>query len=70
VKKERYFRCSCCNKVASEDIASDIFELNTSLYFRIDPRDSSKMYCSECIEQIQQTLFDFSDEVVFQEDEE
>lgn len=62
-KKERNFRCSCCNKVASKDIATDLFELNPELYFKVDPHDITAMLCSECIDIINATVSEFDDEI-------
>ena len=62
--KERNFRCSCCNQVSSDDIASDPFEYNPRLYFSSDPRDPSRLYCSECVGQIAELLRDFREEEI------
>lgn len=64
--KERNLRCSCCNKVASDDIATDLFELDTQLYFRQDPRDPTSILCSECIEVINESVREFEEEIIYE----
>lgn len=66
-KTERNFRCSCCNKVASDDISSDPFELDSNLYFRKDPHDETNMLCSDCIESINDASREFDDKIVFED---
>lgn len=67
--KQRNFRCSCCNKVASEDIASDIFEWDSRLFFKEDLKDRTRILCSECIDIINATVSEFEETTSLDEDE-
>lgn len=53
-----HFRCSICNKVSMEEIATEIGDF-TSNNFTHDPKDKSQFICIDCHDAIEDVRYDY-----------
>lgn len=55
-----YLRCSYCNSVCAEEIASETGSYIPGLIILPDPRDDTKMICEQCTDIVMETNSEFS----------
>ena len=59
----RYHRCTICNKTDNDDAINDLDDFTLST-FVADPTDPNFDICMECLEGIQDALFEFDEEEI------
>jgi hypothetical protein len=67
VNRGGYFRCSICDCVSMESIATNIGDYKPNMPFVNDPKDPLHFICVECDESVSDQLWDYE---VFDEIEE
>lgn len=59
VNKGGYFRCSICNTVSNESIATEIGDYHSHMSFTNDPKDPLHFICVTCDEVINDLRIDY-----------
>lgn len=50
-------RCSICNKVDNQGIATEVDDYNKSVHFEPDPKNKSQFLCSDCADEIREVAW-------------
>lgn len=59
---EIYCRCSYCNTVSSPEIMFYPEQYKPKIMITVDPQDSTKMICEECLSVVRDALYEFEDD--------